>query len=187
MKTHSSPLSSSKGQNTILLASVLLVITMTGCAQLYKVNTVERVNAFDTLEVLKKNNKRFIIHLKDTSFVLANPSIKETEVEGILFPLNDMQLKYLHPKSKSKNIFLKADGEEVLNQVHLYATTNSVSNTTNFSILFSTMTKLDIYEKNLKATKRSHIVGNIILVVTIIAATLGAATLALIDMMSKLG
>jgi hypothetical protein len=178
MKSPRSPLSYffcilSKGRCGKLIASVLLAITVTSCSQLYKISTLERVNAIDTLEVLK-NNKRFIIHLKDTSFVLANPSIKANKVEGNLFPLSETQLKYIRPKSKDKNPFLKEDGDEVLNQVHLYATANSVSNTANFSIPVSSISKIDINQKNVEATKRSHALGRTIAVVTTIAAVLAA-------------
>ncbi|MCW3111869.1 MAG: hypothetical protein JWR18_265 [Segetibacter sp.] len=167
-----------KRPDPILPTSLLLAITMmmTGCSELYKINTVTRVNPIDTLEVLKNNKKQFIIHLKDTSFMLANTSIDQNKVGGNLFPLNEIQLKYLYPKSKEKNIYLKEDGYEVLNEVHLYATANSVSDTANFSIPASAIVKIDINEKNVKATKRSYRVGNIILAGTLIGFIIVAIT-----------
>ncbi len=164
----------------ILPAAGILVITMimTGCAELYKINTATGVNTNDTIEALKNSNKQFIIHLKDTSFMLANASIRENKLEGDLFPLNDIQLKYLHPKSKEKNIYTKEHGYEVLNEVHLYLNANSVSDTANFSIPVSAISRIDINQKNAEATKRSHVVGGIILAGTPIGVVILLAGLA---------
>lgn len=164
----------------ILPTAVILLITMitTGCAELYKINTAKGVNTIDTIEALKNNNKQFIIHLKDTSFMLANYSIRENKLEGDLFPLNEIQLKYLHPKSKEKNIYSKEHGYEVLNEVHLYATGNIVPDTANFSIPASAISRIDINQKNAEATKRSHVVGGIIMAGTIIGVVILLGALA---------
>jgi hypothetical protein len=146
--------------------------------ELYKINTAKGVNAIDTIESLKTRNKQFIIHLRDTSFMLGNYYIREDRLEGDLFPLNEVQLKYLRPKSRNKNSYIKDHGNEVLNQVHLYATNNSVPDSAHFSIPVSALTKIDINEKNVEATKRSHIVGGIIVAGTIIGAVILLAGLA---------
>jgi hypothetical protein len=163
---------SANASKLLPFAVVLLIVILPGCAQLYKINTVKGVNTIDTIEALKTGNKQFIIHLKDTSFMLANYYVTGNRLEGDLLPLHEIQRKYLHPKSRNKNSFSKEHAYEVLNEVHLYATNNSVPDSAHFSIPVSALTQIDINQKNVEATKRSHVVGSIIAAGTIIGAVI---------------
>src|SRR4051794_13533746 len=85
-----------------------------------------------------------------------------------LSKLNVVQVKYLHPRSTQKNRYYKADKYEVLNEVHVYP-----------AISDSAISKLDINQKNVKASRNSYIVGGLILAGAIlaIAAVVGGAAL----------
>lgn len=143
-----------------IAAIVLITMSLTSCANLYKIQAAKE-NTADTITALIKSDKKFIIHFKDTSFIMAGPSISGNELKGRLLPLNEIQERYLHPRSRNKNPYLKVHEYEVLGEVHVYATEKSVADTAQFSLPIAAITKIDINQKNIEATNRSKIIGGL--------------------------
>jgi hypothetical protein len=143
-------------------AILVLIMIQIGCANLYKINTSTDTKILDR-SLINNSRKQLIIHLKDTVFALTNSSITNNNLIASLTPLNDTQIKYSKPKSQSKNIYEKRHEEEVLNEVHLYALNNAISDTANFSIPVTSISKINTNEINQKATKKSKVIGGIVL------------------------
>jgi hypothetical protein len=75
---------------------------------------------------------------------------------------------YLHPRSRNKNPYTKPHENEVLNEAHIYSEGTSIADTANFSLPASAITRIDINQKNIKATYRSHLVGGLIITSVVI-------------------
>jgi hypothetical protein len=63
------------------VVTFLIIFMLTGCANFYKINTTKG-NTIDTITDLIRSNRRFIIHLKDTSVMLFQASIFESYAHG---------------------------------------------------------------------------------------------------------
>jgi hypothetical protein len=147
-----------KVPRSVVLLTIL--ISLRSCANFYKIHTTEQANITDTIQKLRVQ-KEFVIHLKDTVFILNNPSISGDQLFGKLEAVEPTKGRYLNPKSKDKNFYEKADEKSVLNQVHLYISLaySAFSNEPDFSIPVSAITRADINLKNQAATSRSQIIG----------------------------
>ena len=160
---------------------LIIIMMQVSCADLYKI-TSTKGNSIDTITTLIQSNKQFIIHMKDTSFMLIKPTISNNMLIGQLLPLNQIQTSYLHPGSRNKNTYTKSDENEVLNEVHVYTRGIGISDTANFSLAATSIVGIDINEKNIVATKRSHLVGGLIVTTTIIGGLVGLGSYALAHM-----
>jgi hypothetical protein len=148
-------------------------MTLSSCVNLYKLETFEKAHDIRIIRSFKNSDKVFIIHSEDTAFQLANYSIKEDTIEGKLLPVSQIQRKYLHLKSRTKNVYDKEDEYEVLNEAHIYVPAKALFDTAAFfSIPVSTISRIDLNEKNVQATKRSHVAGNIVLMGTLIGGVI---------------
>ena len=163
-------------------AIFLIIMILPGCINYYQIHATKEASPIDTIPALQKTGKQFIIHLKDTAFSLVNSSISDDTLKGNLLPLNEIQLKYLHPGSRIKNNYSKEHEYEVLNEVHLY-TTNAIINlktgsndSLKFSFPFSSVFRIDINEKNTRATKRSETIGTLIVTAVLVTAIIIAVT-----------
>jgi hypothetical protein len=148
---------------------LIVIMIQASCANLYKINTTTELSIIDS-SLLNDVDKQLIIHLKDTAFALMSGVIRGNELEAKLFPLTDIQRKYSYPRSESKNVYEKRDESTVLNEVHLYASNTNFSDTARFSIPISSISKINTYQKNVEATKRSKVVGGIVVSVVAIGA-----------------
>ena len=146
---------------------LIIFMIQASCANLYKVTSTTD-NSIDTITTLVQSNKQFIIHMKETSFMLVKPSISNNMLIGQLLPLNQIQRRYVHPESRNKNLYMKSDEKEVLNEAHVYTTGIGISDTPNFTLPAVSILRIDVNQKNIKATKRSYLVGSLILTSTII-------------------
>ncbi|HSU50196.1 MAG TPA: hypothetical protein VLJ41_06390 [Segetibacter sp.] len=159
--------------NYLLIMLAIALITLSSCVNLYKLETFEKVDDIRIIKSLKNNGKVFIIHAEDTAYQLANYSIKEDTIAGNLLLLSQIQRKYLHPKSKTKNVYDKEDEYEVLNEAHIYVPAKVLFDSATYSsIPISNIRRIDINEKNVQATRRSHVTGKIILVGSLIGGVL---------------
>jgi hypothetical protein len=160
---------------------LIIIMIQASCANLYKV-TSTKGNSIDTITTLIQSNKQFIIHMKDTSFMLSKPAIFNNMLIGQLLPLNEIQRSYLHPKSTNKNMYTKSEENEVLNEAHVYTTGIGISDSANFSLPATSIIRIDLNQKNIAATKRSHLVGGLIITSAIIGGLVGLGAYAIAHM-----
>ena len=174
----------SKKNITILgLAGMLVILlTLPSCSNYYQIRSPQLVNTIDTVEVLQKRNKLFIIHVNDTACMLANAYISDNMLKGDLFPLNEIQQKYQRPKKRDKNPYLNEHEYEALNEVHLYTTGISIKDTGKIALDVSAISRIDVNEKNIKATKRSHLLGGLIVTVGAIGGIIIIASVTMASM-----
>jgi len=152
---------------TAALAILFLIMVLPACTSYYKITTAKNLAHADLI-ASDYTGRTMIIHNKDTSFRLTHVSITETSVSGTLEPVNVIQQKYLRPTSAKKNVYAKKDESEVLNEVHLYTDAKLNDSSARFSVPVSAVSKINFNEKNVQATRRSHVVGTVILAGSIV-------------------
>jgi hypothetical protein len=106
MKTCTDIQKAIKVPRSVVLLTIL--ISLTSCGNFYKIHTTEQANITDTIQKLRVE-KEFVIHLKDTVFILTNPSISGDQLFGKLQAVDPTKGRYLNPKSRDKNFYEKAD------------------------------------------------------------------------------
>ncbi|MEO6722392.1 MAG: hypothetical protein ABIN67_18635 [Ferruginibacter sp.] len=160
---------------------LLVVISLSSCfLHYYKVDRLNKADAA-TMQNLIAGSKYFILHANDKNLALTQVKINNDMLEGEVNPLPPEHEKYLNPKNAYANRFKVKDKDIVLYEVHLY-TTNPAISTSHISIPMQDVSRVDIYELNQKATRKSRILS----IVGLSAITFGtiviiAAAIALDD------
>ena len=153
----------------------------TGCFQyFYNTNTKTSIND-STFALLKNSNKYYIVHLKTGDYALQNISIKDSLLSADLGQVTMDHLDWLNPEPGSSPSYKKKDGSYVLSEIHIYAPAVTPEDSTHLSISLSAVTRVDVYEKNIKKTRTNHAwstvaaivipLGVIVAIVAIIASS----------------
>src|SRR5450631_567156 len=130
-----------------------------GCFQFfYSTNTKTGVND-STFAKLKNSDKYFIVHLKTGDYALKDLRIDSNQLTADVGPILSEHKNYLDPVAGSSPSYKKKEASEVLNEIHIYALTQTLEDSTHLSIPVSAITRVDMYEKNLKKTRTNHAIS----------------------------
>ena len=155
-----------KRKRNLAIGYILTVCFLTsGCYQFfYSTNTKTGIND-STLAKLKTSNKYFIVHLKDGDYALKNISVDSNQLRAVVGPILSEHKNYLDPEAGTSPSYKKKQAGEVLNEIHIYALTQNLEDSTHLSIPISSITRVDMYEKNIKKTKTNHAISTVAVVV----------------------
>jgi hypothetical protein len=158
----------------------LLIVSLLGSGcfyPFYSTNTKSSIND-STLASLKNSNKYFIVHLKDGDYALKNISVNDTLIKAEVEPISPEHANYLNPAPESSPDYKKKDGIYVLNEIHIYALGQKLEDSTHLSIPVSSVTRVDMYEKNIKKTKTTRTISTVAVIVIPIAILVGIIAVA---------
>ncbi|NOT90810.1 hypothetical protein [Ferruginibacter sp.] len=164
-------------KNTITMFFVTALLT--SCSNYYKVITIDKSATTDFAASLNMKNKFFILHSDSAVFSIENISLKDnnTKIKCTLSTLPDNHKLHLpdleNKKLKYRNGKNEYDESEVLNEVHLFLSSNISFKEGVNEIALDKVAKLEIIEKDKLKTKRSRVKGVIITAV----ATIGVAAI----------
>jgi len=159
----------------------LILFCQGGCfRQYYQTNTSRTVN-IDTLAKLNAENKFFIVHTPDSIFGLKEVIVGKDALTGGQDTLNRNFKKYLYPKSETGNPVRLSQVTVVTEEVHLY-TRGAIIENGRVNIPVNRIERMDVYGKDLKANRKSRIIG--ITVVTIAAAASAALIIGFVEAMT---
>ncbi len=138
---------------------IITVLNLTqGCKNYFKVTNDTR-HASESLPALQSQNKTFILHLENKSWVFQNPEIKENVLTGIAAkPYQSVihqQVDSVKPNRYKKN----SPQTAVLNEVHIYCTELIRLDSSTVNVPLSAIQKIEIYEKDKNATAGSYFLG----------------------------
>jgi hypothetical protein len=113
----------------------------------------------ESFTVLQSQNKTFILHLENKSWVFQNPEIKENTLTGIAVKPYESVLAHPVDSSKPNRYKKKYPENFILNEVHIYCSEFTRLDSSTVSVPFSGIQKIEIYEKDKTATAGSYFLG----------------------------
>ena len=138
---------------------IIAVLNLTqGCKNYFKV-TKDTKPVSESLPVLQSQNKTFILHLENKSWVFQNPDILENALTGIAVKPYESVLSYPVDPIKPNRYKKKYPENFILNEVHIYCSEFTRLNSSTVSVPFSGIQKIEIYEKDKNATGGSYFLG----------------------------
>ena len=154
---------------------IILLITalLTSCSNYYKVITINKSATTDFTTTLNMKNKFFILHNDSAVFSMENISLQDnnTTIKCGLSTVPDNHKLHLpgqeNKKLKYRNGKNEYDESEVLNEVHLFLSSNINFNDGANEIALDNVAKIEIIEKDKLKTKRSRVKG---IIITTVAA-----------------
>ena len=157
------------------LTAFALVLFMAGCfREFYKTNTQNTINA-SNIEKLKNRQKIFFAHFQDTVVSLENLTTNGIELEAVTYQLSVEQINSLiYQKQKPNQYKLKKD-PGILMQVHFYSNypknTFQKDSTQKLSIPYTSINRLDVYEKDVKKTSTNHFLSVLLIIGIVLAGS----------------
>jgi hypothetical protein len=134
----------------------MLMISLSSCFRpMFKTNTTSEVQA-TTLAQLIAAKKFFILHSPDGPFALDSLFIEKDTLRGRTAIVWGIHREYLNPDLDRSNFYHIHDGTELLNEVHIYASSNPDSNY-HLNLPINQIVRIDIYEKDKAATTGARI------------------------------
>ncbi|MEO6961959.1 MAG: hypothetical protein ABIY90_08335 [Puia sp.] len=135
---------------------LMMSFLSTGCYQyFYSTSTKTTINN-STLALLKNSNKYYIVHLKVGAYALQNIRVKDSLLSADLEQVTIDHLDWMDPQPGSSPSYKKKDGSYVLSEIHIYAPTIVPEDSTHLEIPVSAITRVDVYEKNIRKTRTNH-------------------------------
>jgi len=143
----------------IIYMSVLLLF-VSGCyLRFYNTNTRNTIDR-KTINELKNQNKYFVAHLKDGVKALKNVDVSNNILEADLDSIPPEHYNFAD-KLPSTSYRYKKDSTAVLDEIHIYAPTQSLDRKTHVSLPLTAVTRVDIYKKDVGKTSTSAILSTI--------------------------
>lgn len=132
--------------------------SLSSCKSYYQVDT--EVNPTDSrLTEFKNQGKYLIIHNESVAYKLTDFNLTGDLLTGKTETLPKEHRMYNLTFSDKKNPY-KAKNKVLLNEVHIY-TTQQLTNNEILKLPLSSITKVEVYNKNKNATTKSYIFGGI--------------------------
>lgn len=133
-------------------------LSLSSCKSYYQVDT--EINPTKTrLTEIKNQGKYLIIHNESVAYKLTDLNLTEDLLTGKTETLPKEHRMYNLTFSDKKNPY-KAKNKVLLNEVHIY-TTHQLSNNEILNLPLSSITKIEVYNKNKNATTKSYIFGGL--------------------------
>jgi hypothetical protein len=148
-----------------ILLPILFLFINSGCFKnFYTTNTQSGFNDSAIAE-LKNSNKYFIVHLKNGDYALKNIMVKDSMLTAEFGQVTMDHMDWLNPEPGTSPSYHKKDGPLVLNEIHIYALSQMPEDSIHLSIPISSITRVDLYEKNISKTTTNHILSTVAAVV----------------------
>ena len=173
-----------------IIIPVLILLGFTSCNNYYQAITAsEPVNA-DSFKDFEDSSKYYILRNGTDAFAMKNISIS-SDRKNVQCTLAELPFEHkLHVnkgtdgkmKYKTKN-YADEDETGVLNEVHIYITPGSITNTGAYTLVLENIQKAEIIEKNKIKTRNSHAmgtgiaIGGTVLVVGVVVAAIIASSI----------
>jgi hypothetical protein len=132
-----------------LIPVILVLSLIQGCMFYYKVQTI-RPAYINDIRHYDSLNKYFILHVKDSAWHLTELKLTSNDLSGLISALPDNRLKYKMTKTKGGNRYKQNRESCVLEEVHIYLQDSlftGIKAGDNIRITFSTISKLEVYNK----------------------------------------
>lgn len=168
-----------------ILIPVLILIGLSSCSNYYKAITATEPTNAASFNGFQDNLKYYILRNGNSAFVMKNISVSsdrkylQCTLEELPFEHKlhvttgtDSKMKY---KTKS---YTDDDETAVLNEVHIYLTPGSKTQTGAYTLALENIQKEEIIEKDKIKTQRSHALGltlGITLPIVIVGGAFGIA------------
>ncbi len=142
-------------KHAIIYMSAMLLF-FSGCyLKFYNTNSTNTIDK-QTIDELKNENKYFIVHLKDTVNGLKNLSVNNNVIEADVDTLPPEHYNFARKKPSTSYTYSK-ENAAVLNEIHIYAQTQSINKNTHLSLPLTAITRVDIYKKDKDRTTLSTV------------------------------
>ncbi|MEJ7679828.1 MAG: hypothetical protein WKG06_18625 [Segetibacter sp.] len=137
------------------------MVGFSGCFKNYfKINS-SPISDSASLAVLKNSDKYFIIHLKNGFYALKNISADDSAIEGNLQKLPAEREKYIYESQTPGKTYKSRDKHLLFSEIHLYAQNETATDTNHISIPLTSVSRVDIYEKDTGRTIGSYVLGSL--------------------------
>jgi hypothetical protein len=152
-----------------ILIPMLILISFSSCSNYYKAITAPQPVKAASFNDFQDNKKYYILRNGGEAFVMKNISIssdgknvqctlEELPFDHKLYVTNGTGGKM---KYTTKN-YSSEDETGVLNEVHIYVTPGSKTQTGAYTLALENIQKAEIIEKDKVKTRRSHTVGTVV-------------------------
>jgi hypothetical protein len=149
-----------KGKRTKgVLALLVILVMFSGCFKNYYKVVSQTSSDSVTLSALKNSDKYFVIHLKNGFYGLKNITANGNTLEGELQPLPHEREKFVFASQAPGKTYTSRDKATLFSEIHLYAQEETSKDSGRFSIPLSSVTKINIYEKDTGKTIGSYVLG----------------------------
>jgi hypothetical protein len=137
----------------------VFLTSLTSCFQkFYGTNTVSKTDT-SAIQQLIVQKKYFIIHSPDGIFMAKHPVIVNNNFVADLDSLKEPFEKYLNPKVAKPNHFGRKDNLIVLNQVHLFGDSSTITTNGKLNLSMNQIYRMDVYQIDKGAGRQSTVLG----------------------------
>lgn len=147
----------------ISVALVFAVLNLTfGCQNYFKVNTAAQPSS-ETIFGMSDIGKTIVVHFNQKKWLLTDVQVKDETVKG---RLNDYQMpptfKPVRPDRPNRYLTRASQNQRyLLNEVHLYLDEFAETGNNQVSIPVSSISKIEIYDKDTATTVGSYVLGGL--------------------------
>ncbi len=149
----------------------LIAGSLSSCfQQYYKTNTTAKifVSNFDQQHI---QNKVVIVHTPADAFMLKNAKLDNENLTGEKVPLDPKYDRYMNPDMNGANRYSRKEKEIALSEVHVY-TNDSLADKEPVILSMTQIYRLDVYDKDVAATRGSRVIGIVGIVVPVAGAVI---------------
>lgn len=145
----------------IILACALLNLTG-GCYNYFKIRSSEKPTS-EAITPLVDAGKTIIIHFNEKKWLLNDIQINNNIISGSIEEYqNAPTIRPLKPNGPNRYLTRASQNQRyLLNEVHLYLEEFAKTKTNQVSIPVSSITKIDIYDKDTATTVGSYLLGGV--------------------------
>ncbi|MCY1720721.1 hypothetical protein OU798_10225 [Prolixibacteraceae bacterium Z1-6] len=146
-----------------LISWILIValLNLTGACKNYFKVTESTQPVSESLDELQQQNKTFILHLEKQTWEFEDLKIVENELRGNAYKTYQSPILVPVVPNKPNRYDKKSFETRILNEVHIYTSELNRTDYAKVAIPLSAIQRVEIYEKDKKATNSSYILGGI--------------------------
>lgn len=132
------------------------------CNSYYKTLTVQNPSGTDCKQAIDMPNRYFVFHSDSAVFAMQDISLTNNNT-GLKYRLAELPLEHMLHLNNSKTKKFKYstgkgeyDRSAVLNEIHIYAVSDTAAVSGSNEIDVAKLTKIEILEKDVRKTRRKH-------------------------------
>lgn len=149
-----------KGTRYIALLLAFATLNLAQGCYYFKVNTKSKPSV-ETLSSLENESKLFYLHFNEKVWRLANVELRDNTLSGEAGEIDNSYVNYQVKPDKPNRYYKRASRNQtyLLNEVHIYAEEYSDSGNNMFSVPVSSISKVEIYDKDTATTTGTWVLG----------------------------
>lgn len=139
-----------------------LSLLLLSCNSYYKVLTVQNPSGTDCKQAIEQNKRYFIFHADSAVFAMQDISLTNNNT-GLKYRLAELPVEHMLHLNNSKTKKFKYstgkgeyDRSAVINETHIYASSDTATVTGLNEIDVAKLSKIDVLEKDIRKTRRKH-------------------------------